>query len=183
MVTPYIATLLVDTGANFDATAYYNNCNNAYFPVDVTLDALWDVVLPTGGIASVNAYGFSGTGHGAATVTASYADCLGWKYAGSYCYCTTYYPPKVSSAGVNVDTLVLSISSSGVQGDSAGVKSGITFNLQMQGKSPAGTVPDGGLSIANLSFNVAGLNTSVGESSSFDRLLQLGCRQRKCQTG
>jgi hypothetical protein len=70
-----------------------------------------------------------------------------------------------ASATVNVDTLVFSITSGGVQTDSAGVVSGASFNLKIQAKSPSGSAPDSSFNAQNLAFAVVGLNTSVGESA------------------
>ncbi len=64
-----------------------------------------------------------------------------------------------------VDTLVFSITTGGVQTDSAGVVSGTTFNLRIQAKTPSGSVPDSSFNAQNLPFTVVGLNTSVGESA------------------
>jgi hypothetical protein len=70
-----------------------------------------------------------------------------------------------AAAPGSVDTLVYTITSGGVQTDASGVVSSTSFNLQIQAKTPSGTVPDSSMNAQNVPFTLINMNASVGESA------------------
>ncbi len=136
------------------ATAEYTTCTSPYYS-EITDMCAW--TSDNSPVATVSTGMVTGVAAGLANIKASYTAPT-FLFENNYCEPTGTLT-ETPTCPTNVDTFTFSITSGGVQSDSAGVVSGSQFNLKIQAKTASGLVPDPEFDAQNVEFSVVGENT------------------------